>query len=595
MAARIQSLRNGIDPVNEASRDDLVIGDVVTVSSLDGATTYNWTLVYVPEGSTATFSGVPTAVSPGSFVIDKVGAYLVRLVVDQGLGSEDTQYVRLRALTTTLGLTLVAAGERRDGTGIIPVDVDATGWADEQNNNLLALEAAIAGAVGNLGILSYNKNIPEIPNDAVSYRAWAPVACRLIAVRARMMTLNTQGNYTLEVINEATGNTVLTAATFDMNGLTAGVVTPLGLTANPADLTFAALDEVRITLTSDDPDFDGSDIYIELVWNSATAGGPVVEDLATTLLVGNITGGTNIFVTAGDVIEWGDSPLAPVSDPNTGRIRYNQATMTFQTSADGGPWTDIGTGSGGGGTPFVHKNVPPLPNNTYRYEGWVPINAVATDISVAMATVNTQGNYTAVFTNETTGQTMLVGPSFDMNTLVAGTVTSLPLTGTLADLTFSAGDQWSVEMISDNLAFDGVGIYWSIQFGTAGSIVISGAPDDNEQFEMSVSPANTVNTLWFAPYNCEIVQIRAYAQTSPTTAGVYTLAVEDIDNTNNLLSAATFDMTGLVSATITDLTLTGTPANLLLNKGTRVRLQLVSDNGDLVAAGVYLQIIYRSQ
>lgn len=144
MAARIRSLRNGITPVDEASRNDLVIGDVVVVSSLDAGTTYNWTLTYVPEGSLATFSGSATAVSPGSFTIDRAGAYMVRLVIDAGLPTQSTQYVRLRALTTTLGLTLVAAGERRDGTGIIPVDVDPTGWADEVNNNLLALEAAIA-------------------------------------------------------------------------------------------------------------------------------------------------------------------------------------------------------------------------------------------------------------------------------------------------------------------------------------------------------------------------------------------------------------------------------------------------------------------
>jgi len=125
----------------------LVAADVVVVSALESATTYAWTLAFVPEGSAATFSGSASAVSPGSFTVDEVGAYLVRLVVDAGLGTEDTQYVRLRALTTDLGLTLVAAGERRDGTGTIPVDIDAEGWANEQNANLKALEAAIVGQV----------------------------------------------------------------------------------------------------------------------------------------------------------------------------------------------------------------------------------------------------------------------------------------------------------------------------------------------------------------------------------------------------------------------------------------------------------------
>lgn len=143
MSARIRSTRNFITPVDEASRDDLVAADVVTVQSIDAATTYDWALVYVPEGSAATFSGSLTAVSPGSFTVDLDGPYLVRLIIDAGLGSEDTQYVRLRAITGNLGLRLVAAGERRDSTGIIPVDVDTEGWANEQNFNLKTLEAAI--------------------------------------------------------------------------------------------------------------------------------------------------------------------------------------------------------------------------------------------------------------------------------------------------------------------------------------------------------------------------------------------------------------------------------------------------------------------
>jgi hypothetical protein len=144
MAARIQSLRNGINPIDELSRNDLVVGDVVTVTSLDAASTYNWAIAFAPEGSAATFSGSATAVSPGTFTVDLVGPYLIKLTVDVGLASEDTQYVRLRALTVTLGLQLVAAGERRDGTGIIPVDVDPEGWANEQNSNLQALETFLA-------------------------------------------------------------------------------------------------------------------------------------------------------------------------------------------------------------------------------------------------------------------------------------------------------------------------------------------------------------------------------------------------------------------------------------------------------------------
>jgi len=148
MAASIRSLRNGILPVDDASRDDLVVGDVVNVSALAPATSYAWVLTFVPDGSTATFSGSSTAVSPGNFTVDLPGPYLVRLTTDIGLPTESTQYVRLRVLTPSLNLRLVAAGERRDSTGVIPVDASPEGWANDQNYNLQTLEAAILSPAG---------------------------------------------------------------------------------------------------------------------------------------------------------------------------------------------------------------------------------------------------------------------------------------------------------------------------------------------------------------------------------------------------------------------------------------------------------------
>jgi hypothetical protein len=74
--------------------------------------------------------------------------------VDAGLPTEDTQHVRLRALTPSLGLKLVAAGERRDSTGVIPVDVSGEGWANEQNFNLQRLESAVASVGGAWSLVS---------------------------------------------------------------------------------------------------------------------------------------------------------------------------------------------------------------------------------------------------------------------------------------------------------------------------------------------------------------------------------------------------------------------------------------------------------
>lgn len=144
MAARIRSLKNALVPIDDASRDDLIVTDTVTVTAITAATTYAWSLVFIPEGSSAIFSGSPTAISPGTFTIDLPGSYLVRLVVDASLITQSEQYVRLRALTPSLGLKLIAAGERRDATAVIPVDIDPEGWANEQNFNLQTLEDAIS-------------------------------------------------------------------------------------------------------------------------------------------------------------------------------------------------------------------------------------------------------------------------------------------------------------------------------------------------------------------------------------------------------------------------------------------------------------------
>jgi len=150
MPAQIRSSIAAKPTVDNASRDDLAPGDVITLEVVPPVvgTTFQWTLVFVPEGSTATLTPAAAASTAGpvTFTADLVGPYLVRLTVDAGLPTEDTQYVRLRALTATLGLKLVAAGERRDSTGVIPVDVSSEGWANEQNDNLLSLEAAIGAA-----------------------------------------------------------------------------------------------------------------------------------------------------------------------------------------------------------------------------------------------------------------------------------------------------------------------------------------------------------------------------------------------------------------------------------------------------------------
>lgn len=173
--ALIQSLVNGINPVVGASRDDLRAGDVVQLNAVGGpANNYAWSLAYKPEDvnrtpSSAELLGDIFGPGPVTFTVDHEGAYLIRLVVDAGLPTQDVQYVRLRFDTRFAGLKLVAAGERRDGTGIVPVDASAHGWADDQNFNVNRLKHFVkhAAASGRLIYVDANRGKNNLwpPND----------------------------------------------------------------------------------------------------------------------------------------------------------------------------------------------------------------------------------------------------------------------------------------------------------------------------------------------------------------------------------------------------------------------------------------------
>ena len=137
--------------VTGVSRDDLRRPYEVFCHSVDPGTTYTWTLSFTPSspgsvGLATPNEGTPSAAAltapaarDTTFVVDFEGSYLLNLVVDLGLPSESTQSVRLRRLTNLGKIKLVASGERRDVTGVIPVDVSVDGWALDQNQNLQRL------------------------------------------------------------------------------------------------------------------------------------------------------------------------------------------------------------------------------------------------------------------------------------------------------------------------------------------------------------------------------------------------------------------------------------------------------------------------
>jgi len=133
------------------SRDDLRPGYQVLLHSVHVATTYSWDLSFASNSPGSTVPGTPfdgtvsaSALLPplgstsrdAKFNVDFEGSYLIRLVVDAGLPTEDTQFIRCRLLTLFGELKLVAAGERRDEKGVIPVDATPEGWSNDQNANL---------------------------------------------------------------------------------------------------------------------------------------------------------------------------------------------------------------------------------------------------------------------------------------------------------------------------------------------------------------------------------------------------------------------------------------------------------------------------
>jgi hypothetical protein len=192
--AIINSLVNGINPVVGASRDDLRAGDTITLTDVGaGATTWAWSIAFKPEDkdrnpSSATLAGNIFGPGPVTFVVDNEGPYLIRLVVDAGLPTQDEQYVRLRYDTFFGDLKLVAAGERRDGTGIIPVDVDAEGWANEQNFNLNRLLCLVehVSASGRIIYVDANRgkdnfSPPNQPSVAEGFADFSTVSDAILA------------------------------------------------------------------------------------------------------------------------------------------------------------------------------------------------------------------------------------------------------------------------------------------------------------------------------------------------------------------------------------------------------------------------------
>ena len=122
---------------------------------------------------------------------------------------------------------------------------------------------------------------------------------------------------------------------------------------------------------------------------------------------------------------------------------------------------------------------------------------------------------------------------------------------------------------------------------------------DFYQTSIAVSPGNTVNELFFAPYNMTLQEISVYCHSGATSVeGTYFLFVSDETASNNLLldlNGFDLEVPNLPAATLKQIVLTDTAAHLSMPKGSVIRVRVVSNNPDLTAEGLYIQFIFSAQ
>ncbi len=139
----------------------------------------------------------------------------------------------------------------------------------------------------------------------------------------------------------------------------------------------------------------------------------------------------------------------PVAQGGTGASSADAARANLQTKAGEGQYN----------VPSTAFATVPAPN-TVEFDILIEEPLVLEAIVVYMRTVNTVGTFQMTAVNQGTTNTVLAATPFDMNTLVADTVTAMTLTGTAADLAFPANSTLRFAFTSNNVGFDGNGIWF---------------------------------------------------------------------------------------------------------------------------------------
>lgn len=212
---------NSAPVANAGPNQTVKVGVTVT---LDGSAstdadgnplTYQWSFVSVPTGSAATLVG-PTTVKP-TFIADKAGDYLVRLIVNDGIVNSAPATV---TITTANTAPVANAGPDQAATAGSTVTLDGSGSTDADGNPLTYDWSFVSVPTGSAATFS-NPTAAKptfVADKAGQYVAQLIVNDGTVNSTPDTVTITTTGGNTAPVANAGPDQTVPAGSTVQLDG-----------------------------------------------------------------------------------------------------------------------------------------------------------------------------------------------------------------------------------------------------------------------------------------------------------------------------------------------------------------------------------------